>query len=147
MGISALRTVFSLAWVAGPPLAAFLLAGRRIPLGLRRRPRGTYAVAAAVATSGWLGEPAPRRRPARPGAGRRPPRRRPAAGRCWLAAVAFTLLQMPLTLGVQALPLFVSPDLDGDVRDAGLLLGLCAALEIPLMLASACSPPGCRCAG
>jgi SET family sugar efflux transporter-like MFS transporter len=35
---------------------------------------------------------------------------------------------------VQALSLFVSHDLGGDVADAGLLLGLCAALEIPLML-------------
>ena len=34
-----LRTVFSLAWVAGPPLAAFLLGGRRLRLGLRRRRR------------------------------------------------------------------------------------------------------------
>ena len=32
-----LRTVFSLAWVAGPPLAAFLLDRRQFRLGLRRR--------------------------------------------------------------------------------------------------------------
>ena len=35
---------------------------------------------------------------------------------------------------MQALPLFISTDLGGDVGDAGLLLGLCAGLEIPLML-------------
>ena len=40
-----------------------------------------------------------------------------------------------MTLGVQTLPLYVSQDLGGDVTDAGLILGLCAFLEIPLMLA------------
>jgi SET family sugar efflux transporter-like MFS transporter len=39
-----------------------------------------------------------------------------------------------MTLGVQAMPLFASNELGGSVRDAGLILGLCAALEIPLML-------------
>jgi SET family sugar efflux transporter-like MFS transporter len=52
----------------------------------------------------------------------------------WLTAAAFTLLQTPLTLAVQALPLFIETELGGDVGDAGLLLGLCAALEIPFML-------------
>ena len=52
----------------------------------------------------------------------------------WLSAAAFTLLQTPLTLSVQALPLFIGKELGGDVADAGLMLGLCAALEIPLML-------------
>src|SRR6185295_5190956 len=37
-------------------------------------------------------------------------------------------------LSVQALPLFIGAELQGEVGDAGLLLGLCAALEIPLML-------------
>ena len=37
MGISAMRTVFSLAWVAGPPLAAFLLDAGGSPV--RRPPR------------------------------------------------------------------------------------------------------------
>jgi MFS transporter, SET family, sugar efflux transporter len=40
----------------------------------------------------------------------------------------------PLTLAVQALPLFIDRDLGGQASDAGLILGLCAALEIPLML-------------
>jgi SET family sugar efflux transporter-like MFS transporter len=38
-------------------------------------------------------------------------------------------------LGVQAMPLYVSDDLHGRLRDAGMILGLCAALEIPLMVA------------
>ncbi|RSM45880.1 MFS transporter [Actinoplanes sp. ATCC 53533] len=130
LGISALRTVFSLAWVAGPPLAAFLLdAGGFVWV------YGTaalmYALAAAVAIF-WLDEvPAPVAR-----APDAPIDDRPDAPRwtLWLTAAAFTLLQTPLTLSVQALPLFISTDLGGDVSDAGLLLGLCAAFEIPLML-------------
>jgi SET family sugar efflux transporter-like MFS transporter len=129
MGISTLRTVFSLAWVAGPPLAAFLLAagGFRFVYGGAAL---MYLLAALVAVF-WLDEvPAPA--PVRTGdsAAAAPVSRVPLV----LTVVAFTLLMCPMTLAVQALPLFVSQDLGGDVADAGLLLGLCAALEIPLML-------------
>lgn len=130
LGISSLRTVFSLAWVAGPPLAAVLVeAGGFVWVyGVAAL---MYALAAAVAIF-WLdeiGAPAART----PGA---PIDDRPDAPRwtLWLTAAAFTLLQTPLTLAVQALPLFIGADLGGDVGDAGLLLGLCAACEIPLML-------------
>jgi SET family sugar efflux transporter-like MFS transporter len=130
LGISGLRTVFSLAWVAGPPLAAFLLdAGSFVWV------YGTaalmYALAALIAIF-WLDEvPAP----AAPSPDD-PVDDRLSAPRwtLWLTAAAFTLLQTPLTLAVQTLPLFISEDLGGEVGDAGLLLGLCAALEIPLML-------------
>jgi SET family sugar efflux transporter-like MFS transporter len=54
--------------------------------------------------------------------------------RLLLTITAFTLLMCPLTLGVQALPLFISHDLGGKVATAGYILGVCAALEIPLML-------------
>ena len=135
MGISGLRTVFSVAWVAGPPLAAVLLqaGGFRSVYGVAA---GTYLVAAAVAAF-WLKPLGPATAPepedrAVPVIGAAPPASRLTL---LLAAVAFTLLQCPLTLGAQALPLYVSRDLNGDVGDAGLLLGLCAALEIPLMLA------------
>ena len=130
LGISALRTVFSLAWVAGPPLAAFLLAHGGF-VWVYGTAALMYALAAVVAFS-WLDEvPAPAAR-----APDAPIDDRPDAPRwtLWLTAAAFTLLQTPLTLGVQALPLFIRTDLGGDVGDAGLLLGLCAALEIPLML-------------
>jgi SET family sugar efflux transporter-like MFS transporter len=130
MGISGLRTIFSLAWVAGPPLAAFLLdAGSFVWV------YGTaalmYAIAAVVAIF-WLDEIAP----AAQVSGEDPADDRLDAMRwtLWLTAAAFTLLQIPLTLAMQALPLLIETELGGDVGDAGLVLGLCAALEIPLML-------------
>lgn len=52
----------------------------------------------------------------------------------WVNVVALVLMQTAATLGVQALPLFVDDELHGTVRDTGLVLGLCAGLEIPLML-------------
>jgi MFS transporter, SET family, sugar efflux transporter len=39
-----------------------------------------------------------------------------------------------MTFGLQALPLFISHDLHRDATDAGFMFGLCAALEIPVML-------------
>lgn len=139
MGISALRTVFSLAWVAGPPLASVLLnvGGFRLLYGLAA---GTYALAAIVAVV-WLDDLDA------PGAATSPDlekaekpnntdRSAPSRRRWVLPAtvVAFVLLQVPMTLGVQALPLFIGNDLHADPARAGLILGLCAALEIPLML-------------
>ncbi|MFK3979539.1 sugar efflux transporter [Micromonospora sp. NPDC050397] len=134
MGTNALRTVFSLAWVAGPPLAALLMrvGGFAYLYGIAAV---MFGVAALVAVC-WLDEIAA---PAPPAADGEPAHGGPATGEATrrvllLTAVAFTLLQAPLTLSLQALPLFVPADLGGDVDDVGLVLGLCAALEIPLML-------------
>jgi SET family sugar efflux transporter-like MFS transporter len=131
MGISSLRTVFSIAWVAGPPLAAWLLSA-----GGFRYVYGTAAVMyllAAVVAIVWLEPlgPVPVTEPAV----RADPPHSSSRASLILIAVGFTLLQCPLTLGAQTLPLYVSEVLGGRVSDAGLLLGLCAALEIPLMLA------------
>jgi SET family sugar efflux transporter-like MFS transporter len=131
--MSRLRTLFSIAWVGGPPLAAVLFEAGGFTLVY-----GTaslmYALAAVVAFR-WLAPPATL---AAPGGGDRPPPRDGAdAPRSviLLTVAAFTLLQCAGNLGVQAMSLFVSRDLGGSVRDAGLILGLCAGLEIPLMLA------------
>ncbi|GGM84480.1 sugar efflux transporter [Dactylosporangium sucinum] len=129
MGISALRTVFSVAWVGGPPLGAALLSagGFELVYGVAA---GAYLVAVAVAAL-WLKPSVPvvEPEPAPDAVSQAAPR-----WKLFALAVAFTLLQCPLTLGAQALPLFTSRDLGGQVSDAGLLLGLCAALEIPFML-------------
>jgi MFS transporter, SET family, sugar efflux transporter len=125
LGISTLRTLFSAAWVAGPPLAAVLVdaGGFRCVYSMAAV---TYAAAALVGIV-WL-DPVEAPAPVAPEDIRSGPR-------MGLIVVTFTLLLCPLTLAVQALPLFISTDLHGDVRQAGLVLGLCAALEIPLMLA------------
>ena len=128
MGISAMRTVFSVAWVAGPPLAAVLLdaGGFRYVYGAAAM---MYLLAALVAIF-WLDEvegtaATPADLPGVRTGGR---------VRLLLTGTAFTLLMCPLALAVQALPLFIDRDLGGQASDAGLVLGLCAALEIPLIL-------------
>jgi SET family sugar efflux transporter-like MFS transporter len=136
MAISSLRTVFSIAWVAGPPLAAFLLANGGFGY-LYGASAVMYAIAALVAIF-WL-DKVPATAPlVAPADGVEAPVvvAAPETSRwtLWFTAAAFTLLQAPLTLSVQAMPLFISRDLGGSVGDTGLILGLCAALEIPLML-------------
>lgn len=132
VGVSAMRTVFSLAWVAGPPIGALMLdlGGFRLVYGLAA---AMYALAALVAVARLEdvggAEPAPGGQHRAPGQGAGPPRTT-----LLLTALAFVLLQVPLTLGMQALPLFVSQDLHRNASNAGAVLGLCAALEIPLML-------------
>ncbi|MBG0560477.1 sugar efflux transporter [Actinoplanes sp. NEAU-A11] len=127
MGISMLRTVFSIAWVGGPALAAFLLEA-----GDFRYVYGTasilYLVAALVAVR-WLPE---MEAPAAPRDGETHSARPPRV--VYPILVGFALMQTSMVLGVQAMPLFASTELGGSVGDAGLVLGLCAALEIPLML-------------
>ncbi|MGI5184241.1 sugar efflux transporter [Dactylosporangium sp. CA-152071] len=141
MGISALRTVFSLSWVGGPALAAVLLdvGGFRLVYGLAA---ATYALAALIAVV-WLEEveaPAPSKTAEPSADAAAGPSADAAAGPegprwvLWLTIVAFVLMQVPMTLGVQALPLYIEQDLHSDASRAGLILGLCAALEIPLML-------------
>ncbi|MCA2216641.1 sugar efflux transporter [Jidongwangia harbinensis] len=127
MGTSTLRTVVSAAWVGGPPLAAFLVeaGGFRVVYGIAA---ALYAVAALVVIFRLdeveVPAPGPEEAPL-PASSR---------GTLWWTAAAFVLLQAPLTLGAQAMPFLTAEKLGGDVGDAGLVLGLCAALEIPLIL-------------
>lgn len=162
IGISTLRTVFSAAWVAGPSLGAFLLGpqGNHFTY-VYAMSTGMYALAALVAIFrlrevGTLGKRSAQvakpdvHKAAEPavstaaGPGARDAAE-PAASPVtaapevpWstllLTAAGFTLLQAPMTLAVQALSLFLRDDLGVSVRDAGVVLGTCAALEVPLML-------------
>jgi SET family sugar efflux transporter-like MFS transporter len=124
MAISTLRMLFSIAWVAGPPVAALLVqaGGFRV---LYLTAATMYAIAAAVVLR--LDESSP------PAQAQRPPTGR-AGGTVLLVVAAFALMQASGVLGVQAMSLFISRVQHAPVRDAGLVLGLCAALEIPLML-------------
>ncbi|MER7008241.1 sugar efflux transporter [Dactylosporangium sp. NPDC000555] len=125
MAMSTLRMVFSVAWVAGPPVAAFLVqAGGFRALYLTA---AAMYVAAAVVVLLRLEEVSPPAHVERPPAGK-------AGVSALLVVTAFALMQAAGVLGVQAMSLFLGHVLHAQVRDAGLVLGLCAALEIPLML-------------
>ena len=126
------RAVFSFSWVAGPPLAAFLmgLLGNRSVLwviagvallglgvtGAMIRQRSSLDVPAAAP------EPGDRllaavRRPGVP-----------------LLMVALVLLMAAGSAAVSALPLLVTQQLGLDVIWSGIALGLAAGLEIPVLL-------------
>lgn len=51
-----------------------------------------------------------------------------------VVSAAFLFLQGAVSLAVSGLPLFVTTELNGTTADAGLAMGLCAALEIPMIL-------------
>ena len=130
MTISSLRTVFSLSWVAGPFLATLLVqaGGFTVVYGFSAT---MYALAALLA---WRALPRPT------GVAVDDPRPEPVFGPdasrrvIAMSIAAFALLQCAGNLGVQAMALLITTELHGDIGDAGLVLGLCAGLEIPLML-------------
>ncbi|WP_433372840.1 sugar efflux transporter [Actinoplanes sp. CA-142083] len=128
-GISALRTLFSAAWVGGPPVAALILAAHGFGW--------TYGLAGALYLLGALLIVTMLPKVPTPAAGATP---KAAAGRdsnplaLFLIIASFTVVTTASTLNVQAMPLFVQDDLGGTISQAGLILGICAALEIPMML-------------
>jgi MFS transporter, SET family, sugar efflux transporter len=126
LAISALRTVTSVSWVVGPPVGAVLIDTGGFA-GLFASAAGLYLVAALV-TFFLLPEIGDASAPAaveRPGSSHRA---------VLVASVAFVLLNSGDVLGLLVLPLHVTDVLHGTTSDAGLIMGLCAAMEIPLML-------------
>ncbi|GGN09575.1 MFS transporter [Lentzea pudingi] len=127
MVVSVLRTLLSVAWVAGPPVAALLVAQTGW-IGLFA---STAVLQLGVAVLA-LTLPIP---PARveeekteeEAAGT-------ARGSMVVVSAAFLFLQGAVALAVSGLPLFITTELNGTAGDAGLAMGLCAALEIPMML-------------
>jgi MFS transporter, SET family, sugar efflux transporter len=131
LAMSSLRSLFSTAWVAGPPLAAALLeaGGFRLVYGIAAL---VYLVAAIIVLLAVRGRRSPPGDPARP----EPPDGVDAPrALIWVSIGAILLTRCAGNLSIQALPLLTTQDLHGGVGEAGFLLGLCAALEIPLMLA------------
>jgi Major Facilitator Superfamily. len=159
LGTNTLRMMMSLAWAAGAPLGALVLSAVDfdglflatalmyvVLLGIvvllrdtlfRSRPTvppGPPAEALPTAT----GEVAPIAVDSAPVAASEPAAPAAAApSRSMIAAisVAFVTLQAVTMLTVTTMPLFISVDLRGTLANAGAILGLCAAIEIPLMLA------------
>ena len=124
-----LRSVFSLSWVVGPGLGALLL-------GESRYHAVFLAAAACFALAAAPLIRVPGRRP-QPSPGSAPvtaPLPIPRAVIAWGAA-AFVLYGMSMHMGMAMFPLFVTDTLGGTAGEVGLLVGLCALLEIPVMLA------------
>lgn len=125
-GVSIMRTVISVAWVGGPPLAALLVSKTGFE-GLYLAASALFLVVAALsARMPELGL-RPVAKPVDEDGG-------PIRRQVVFAAIGLVLLQGASALGVNAMPLFVTTGLGGSTGDAGFVLGLCAALEIPLML-------------
>ncbi len=133
--VTTLRSVFSFAWVVGPGLGALIqahldfrglflataLGYALAAIPLLRRPRPTPDVRAAAPSVQEAPQPQPRH----------------SIG---LIATSFTLYGTALSMGAIALPLYVTQTLHGTGGNVGFLVGLCALLEIPVMLAFAFLP-------
>ena len=129
--VTLLRAVFSFAWVVGPGVGAavlslgsfrgvFLLAAGCYGLAaltlLRIRPASPpTAPTPSAVTEALAAPPAPRHMG-------------------WIVA-AFTLYGMAMHMGMVMFSLFVTQTLRGSEGQVGFLVGLCALLEIPVMLA------------
>lgn len=130
--VSALRSLFSLAWVVTPPAVGWVAAGSSI--------FGVFLVAAlALVTCAVmfgllllrpetkLGSAPTRLTGANPVA-----LQLPAFRLVGLAGVA--LLRIALAVHLAAFPLVVTTDLSGGLADVGIAASLAAALEVPFML-------------
>ncbi|WP_143466713.1 sugar efflux transporter [Lentzea kentuckyensis] len=126
MVVSVLRTLLSVAWVAGPPVAALLVA-KTGWVGLFGATAVLQLGVAVLAFTLPVPTAEPEETPQEEAAG-------PARGNMAVVAVAFMFMQGSVGLAVSGLPLFVTTELRGTAGDAGLAMGLCAALEIPMML-------------
>lgn len=124
--ITSLRSMFSVAWVAGPPLGAAIL-GLAGFTGLFAAVAGVYCLVLAASIGLSIESPQ----------ARRPALARPSGGvraEVVVAAVAFVALQTASALGVLALPLLLTREVGATTAAVGVAAGLAAALEIPLML-------------
>ncbi|HEY3924659.1 MAG TPA: sugar efflux transporter [Acidothermaceae bacterium] len=131
MVTTTLRTFFSLSWVAGPPLASLLLNAGGFTT-LYACSSGLFAFVAIVVAR-WFVEPPVIAKPSTDD--KKLDVDLPAARRSlWTTLAGLVLLQSASGLNVQALPLLIRHNLHSGVGPAGVILGICAALEIPIML-------------
>jgi SET family sugar efflux transporter-like MFS transporter len=138
LGMNTLRMMMSLAWAAGAPVAAYLVGAIDFNgLFLVAALMHLMVLAVVVLLRGNVFGPRTATVAAQPtGATARVPAAPPPSRAMIVAiSIAFVVLQAVTVLTVTTMPLFISVDLHGDVGSAGLVLGLCAAIEIPLMLA------------
>lgn len=129
-GVAALRAAFSLAWVVGPGIGAAILAGA----GFRALFLSTavcFALAALPVLLSRVGERTAKQAADAPVHG---VSASTAARSVVLVASAFVLYGASMNMGSTALPIHVTGDLGGTDGSVGLIVGLCALLEIPVML-------------
>jgi SET family sugar efflux transporter-like MFS transporter len=126
------RAIVSFAWVAGPPLATFIigtLGNRAILLAI-----GAVAVLNIGTTAAMIS-----RRPRRPAereavAGSDGSSQTMSKGAIATVFLGFIALQAANRSAVSIMSLFVTQELGMDVMWAGVILGVSAALEIPALL-------------
>ena len=128
------RAIFSVAWVAGPPLAALIIGA----FGNRAILAAIVAVAVLnVATTAAMmsAAPAPGRTQTRlpaPTVADGPPASKLTAG---LVMVAFVGLQATNAVAVSIMTIYVTQTMHLDIVWAGIALGVAAGLEVPALLA------------
>lgn len=124
------RAVISFAWVAGPPIATFLVGalGDRALLAAL----GVVGLLGVAVTGGMMRAPVP--------AGPRPTAHQESSVVAWSRASvavivgAFVALQAGNAAAVSVMTLFVTQSLNLDVMWAGVALAVAAVLEIPALL-------------
>lgn len=127
--LTVLRTMFSLAFVVGPGLGAVLLS--------RLSFQGTFLFTAACFVLAALPLiKIPGRQPQASKAAQATATSKPAtrSAIAWVS-VAFVLYGMSMSMGFTMFPLFITQSIGGTEGQVGFLVGLCALLEIPAMLA------------
>ena len=129
--VTVLRSVFSLSWVVGPGLGAVVLS--------RWGFQGVFLATAAcfvLAALPLLSVPEKERvNPTQTATAKPAPPPHPAGKMIWWVAAAFVLYGMSMSMGMTMFPLFITDTLNGSEGQVGFLVGLCALLEIPVMLA------------
>jgi SET family sugar efflux transporter-like MFS transporter len=136
--LSALRSAVSVAWIVGTPLAGLLLSVSGFPVAFLLVAVLMLAVAVLVVADGDprarpVGQPARSWSRLLSRAARSP---FPGLGAgVAVSAGAVVVLQTANSMSVTTMPLLVTMTLRGSPRDVGLIFGLAATLEIPVMLA------------
>ena len=125
------RAVFSVAWVAGPPVAALLVGAfgeRAIPAALGAMALLNVATTAVMIRARAAAGDASLETRTEP---EHSPMRRSAV---WLVVAAFVLLQATNATAVAVMALYVTESIGLAVIWAGIALGVAAALEVPALL-------------
>ncbi len=128
------RAVFSVAWVAGPPVAALLVGAfgdRAIPAAVAAVALANITTTTVMLRAGTVSRDGPEGQPVDPD--------HAALSRSavWLVVAAFVLLQATNATAVAVMALYVTQSIGLAVIWAGVALGVAAALEVPALLVTA----------